>query len=287
MAGVEGRVVVITGAGGGLGRQHALLFAERGAQVVVNDLGGSRDGTGSGSEMAGSVVREIADAGGAAVPNYDNVATADGAKAIVQTALDAFGRVDIVVNNAGILRDVTLAKMTDDQWDAVIRVHLYGSHYVTKAAWPHLREQSYGRVIMTTSTSGLYGNFGQSNYGAAKLGMVGMMNTLALEGRKYNITVNAITPVAATRMTEDVMPEEVLAQLDPAFVSPAVAHLAAEECTDTGIIILAGGGQYARVAYMQAPGIHVDKVPSVEEIAARWEEITDMGGAVLGKPLSG
>ena len=287
MAGVEGRVAVVTGSGGGLGRQHALLFAQRGAKVVVNDLGGSRDGTGAGSDMADAVVQEIKDAGGEAVANYDNVATPDGGKAITQTALDAFGSVDIVVNNAGILRDVTFHKMDDAQFDSVVKVHLYGTYYVTRAAWPHMRENGYGRVIVTTSTSGLYGNFGQSNYGAAKLGVVGLINTLALEGRKYNITANAIAPIAATRMTEDIMPEEMLAALDPAFVSPLVVHLATEECTDSGEVVLAGGGNYARVHFMQAKGANFPGVPTVDDLASQWNQIMDMEGAELGKPLSG
>jgi NAD(P)-dependent dehydrogenase (short-subunit alcohol dehydrogenase family) len=287
MAGVEGRVAVVTGAGGGLGRQHALLLAERGAKVVVNDLGGARDGTGAGSAMADHVVKEITDAGGEAVANYDSVSSAQGGAGVVHAAIDAFGKVDIVVNNAGILRDVTFAKMADEQWDAVVKVHLYGTYHVTRAAWPHLREQSYGRVIVTTSTSGLYGNFGQTNYGAAKMGVVGMINTLALEGRKYNITANAVAPIAATRMTEDIMPPEMLASLDPAFVSPVVAHLCSEECTDTGEVILAGGGQYARVHLMQARGTRFEQVPSVEDLAARWDQIMDMEGAEVGRPLSG
>jgi NAD(P)-dependent dehydrogenase (short-subunit alcohol dehydrogenase family) len=286
MAGVEGRVVVVTGSGGGLGRQHALLFAERGAKVVINDLGGSRDGTGAGSEMADNVVKEIQAAGGEAAANYDNVATREGADGIIKTAIDAFGKVDIVVNNAGILRDVTFIKMEDPQWDAVVKVHLYGAYNVTKAAWAHMREQNFGRVIMTTSTSGLFGNFGQSNYGAAKLGMVGMMNTLAMEGRKYNIHVNAIAPIAATRMTEDILPEQMLQQFDPAFVSPAVVHLASEECQDTGIVVLAGGGQYARVAYFQSAGVQLSEVPSVDELAGKWAEITGLDGAKPAGPFS-
>ena len=286
MAGVEGRVVVVTGSGGGLGRQHALLFAERGAKVVINDLGGSRDGSGAGSEMADNVVKEIQDAGGEAVANYDNVATTEGAEGIIKTALDAFGKVDVVVNNAGILRDVTFVKMEDSQWESVLKVHLYGSYNVTKAAWTHMREQNFGRVIMTTSTSGLFGNFGQSNYGAAKLGMVGMMNTLAMEGRKYNIHVNAIAPIAATRMTEDILPEQMLQQFDPAFVSPAVVHLAGEECQDTGVIILAGGGQYARVAYFQSEGVNLPEVPSVDELAAKWADIVKLDGAKPAGPFS-
>jgi NAD(P)-dependent dehydrogenase (short-subunit alcohol dehydrogenase family) len=255
--------------------------------VVVNDLGGSRDGTGAGSEMADGVVKEITGAGGEAVASYDSVASPEGAAAIVQTAIDAFGRIDVVVNNAGILRDVSFGKMTDEQWDAVLKVHLYGSYHVTRAAWGHFREQSHGRVIMTTSTSGLYGNFGQTNYGAAKLGMVGMVNTLAIEGRKYNITANAVAPVAATRMTEDIMPPEVLQQLDPAYVAPVVVHLASDECTDTGEIVLAGGGHYARVHYMQAKGHRFESIPSPEAIAEQWSTIMDMSGADLAKPLSG
>jgi NAD(P)-dependent dehydrogenase (short-subunit alcohol dehydrogenase family) len=283
--GVEGRVVVVTGSGGGLGRQHALLFAQRGAKVVINDLGGSRDGTGQGSEMADQVVSEITSAGGEAVANYDNVATVEGGKAIIQTALDAFGTVDVVVNNAGILRDVSFAKMDDTQWDSVLKVHLYGTYHVTHAAWPHLREKSYGRVVVTTSTSGLYGNFGQANYGAAKLGVVGLINTLAIEGRKYNITANAIAPIAATRMTEDIMPEELLGALDPAYVSPLVVHLASEECTDSGEVVLAGGGNYARVHYMQAKGAQFSEVPSVDDLAAQWDTVMNMDGAELGKPF--
>jgi NAD(P)-dependent dehydrogenase (short-subunit alcohol dehydrogenase family) len=270
--GVEGRVVVVTGSGGGLGRQHALLFAQR-------------DGTGQGSEMADQVVSEITDAGGEAVANYDNVATAEGGKAIIQTALDAFGTVDVVVNNAGILRDVSFHKMDESQWDSVVKVHLYGTYHVTHAAWPHLREKSYGRVVVTTSTSGLYGNFGQANYGAAKLGVVGLINTLAIEGRKYNITANAIAPIAATRMTEDIMPEELLGALDPAYVSPLVVHLASEECTDSGEVVLAGGGNYARVHYMQAKGAQFSEVPSVDDLAAQWDTVMNMDGAELGKPF--
>jgi NAD(P)-dependent dehydrogenase (short-subunit alcohol dehydrogenase family) len=277
--------VVVTGSGGGLGRQHALLFAQRGAKVVVNDLGGSRDGTGAGSEMADQVVAEIKDAGGEAVANYDNVATSDGGQAIVQTAIDAYGQIDIVVNNAGILRDVTFHKMEEQQWDAVLKVHLYGTYHVTRAAWPLMRENAYGRVIVTTSTSGLYGNFGQSNYGAAKLGVVGLINSLALEGKKYNITANAVAPIAATRMTEDIMPEEMLAALDPAYVSPLVVHFAAEECTDSGEVVLAGGGNYARVHFMQAKGAQFSEIPSVDDLAAQWDTVMNMEGAELGKPF--
>lgn len=288
MAGVEGRVVVVTGAGGGLGRQHALLFAERGAKVVVNDLGSSRDGSGGDSGMADAVVAEITEAGGEAVASHHSVADPDGGDAIVQTALDAFEGIDVVVNNAGILRDVTFTKMSFDQWDTVMKVHLYGAYHVTKAAWGHFREQAHGRVLVTTSTSGLFGSFGQSNYGAAKLGLVGLVNSLALEGAKYNITANAIAPVAATRMTEDIFDDDALARLDPAWVSPAVVHLASDECTDTGTVVMAGGGTYARVAVMQAQGARFSEIPSPEQLANAWDSVTDLKGAAPGRnPLGG
>src|ERR1700753_4054642 len=200
MPGVQDRVIVVTGAGGGLGRDYALTLAKEGASVVVNDLGGARDGTGAGSAMADPVGGEIKDAGGRAVANYDSVATEEGAAGIIKTALDEFGAVHGVVSNAGILRDGTVHQMTSENWDAVLKVHLSGGFNVLRAAWPHFREQSYGRVVVATSTSGLFGNFGQANYGAAKLGLVGLINTLAQEGKKYNIHANALAPIAATRM---------------------------------------------------------------------------------------
>ncbi len=273
----DGRVVIVTGAGGGLGRSHALLFADRGAQVVVNDLGGSRDGTGAGSEMADAVVEEIKAAGGSAVANYDGVHTWEGGEAIVETAMQHFGRVDVVVNNAGILRDATVLKMTPEELDLVLKVHLYGGFHVTRAAWPHMREQAYGRVINTSSGTGLYGNFGQSNYAMAKLGLVGLTRTLALEGVKYNITSHAIAPAAASRMTEDILPEALLERLQPEYVSPLVAYLASEGCTETGRFYSLGGGYMARVALLEGEGVTFDGVPSVEDVAERIEAIDTVG----------
>ncbi|MFV0495144.1 SDR family NAD(P)-dependent oxidoreductase [Mycobacterium sp.] len=276
MPGVQDRVVVVTGAGGGLGRDYALTLAREGACVVVNDLGGARDGTGAGSAMADQVVAEIRDGGGRAVANYDSVAEPEGAAGIIKTALDEFGAVHGVVSNAGILRDGTFHKMTNENWDAVLKVHLYGGYNVIRAAWPHFREQSYGRVVVATSTSGLFGNFGQTNYGAAKLGLVGLINTLALEGAKYSIHANAVAPIAATRMTEDLMPPEVLAKLTPDFVAPVVAYLCAEECPDTASVFVVGGGKVQRVALFQNEGANFDTPPTVADVADRWSEITDL-----------
>jgi len=282
MSGVEGRVVVVTGAGGGLGRDYALLLAEQGAKVVVNDLGGSRDGTGGGAEMADRVVEEIRAAGGDAVASYDSVATREGAERIVAAAVEAYGTVHGVVNNAGILRDASFAKMTDEEWHLVQQVHLNGGFNVTKAAWPYFREQGFGRVVMAASTSGLFGNFGQSNYGAAKLGLVGLVNTLALEGARSGILANAIAPMAKTRMTVDVAPEDLLDKLPPEFVSPVVGHLLSEELTTTGAVFVVGGGQVYRVAQFQNAGVSFAKPPTMEEVADVWDQVTDMSAAVLG-----
>jgi NAD(P)-dependent dehydrogenase (short-subunit alcohol dehydrogenase family) len=279
MPGVQDRVVVVTGAGGGLGREYALTLAREGASVVVNDLGGARDGTGAGSTMADQVVAEIKDAGGRAVANYDSVADEDGAANIIKTALDEFGKIDGVVSNAGILRDGTFHKMTFDNFNAVLQVHLYGGYNVIRAAWPHFREQSFGRVVVATSTSGLFGNFGQANYGAAKLGLVGLINTLAIEGAKYNIQANALAPVAATRMTEDILPAEVLAKLKPEYVAPVVAYLCTEQCTDTGSVFIVGGGRVQRAALFENPGANFETPPSVDEVAAQWDTITDLSAA--------
>ncbi|MDT5251468.1 MAG: hypothetical protein QOH07_408, partial [Mycobacterium sp.] len=267
MPGVQDRVIVVTGAGGGLGREYALTLAKEGASVIVNDLGGSRDGTGAGHNMADQVVEEIKGAGGRAAANYDSVAEPEGAENIIKTALDEFGKVDGVVSNAGILRDGTFHKMTFENWDSVLKVHLYGGYNVIRAAWPHFREQSYGRVVVATSTSGLFGNFGQANYGAAKLGLVGLINTLAQEGAKYNIKTNAVAPIAATRMTEDILPPEVLKNLTPEFVAPVVAYLSTEEVPDTGSIFIVGGGKVQRAALFQNEGVTFETPPSVDDIA--------------------
>ncbi|MFT4263827.1 MAG: SDR family oxidoreductase [Nocardioides sp.] len=283
MPGVDGRVVIVTGAGGGLGREYALDLAANGARVVVNDLGGARDGSGAGSAMADEVVAEIREAGGEAVANYDSVATAEGAAGIVATALDAFGSVHGVVSNAGILRDASFAKLDDAGWDAVQQVHLYGGYYVTHAVWPLFREQGFGRIVVATSTSGLYGNFGQANYGAAKSGLIGLINTLAIEGAKNDIKANAIAPLAATRMTEDIAPAEFLEKLPPAFVAPVVTHLMSEELEETGSVFVVGGGQVQRVQQFQNKGVTFATPPTASEVADRWSEITDMAGATPGR----
>ena len=282
MSGVEGRVIAVTGAGNGLGREYALVLAKAGAKVVVNDLGGARDGSGAGSAAADAVVAEIRDAGGEAVANHDSVATEAGGAAVVQTGIDAFGRIDGVVANAGILRDASFQKMTAADWDAVQQVHLYGAFYVVHAAWPHLREQKHGRVVVATSTSGIYGNFGQANYSAAKGGLIGLINTLAIEGKKNNVLANAIAPMAATRMTEDIAPSEVLAKLAPEHVAPVVGYLLADESTATGNVYVVGGGQVHRVKQFQSKGVAFAEVPTIDQVADRWDEIDDLAGAVPG-----
>jgi len=277
----DGRVAIVTGAGGGLGRAHALLLASRGAKVVVNDLGGAFDGTGAGTTMAEKVAEEIRSAGGEAVPNYDGVDTWQGGQAIVKTAVDAFGKVDILINNAGILRDKSFMKMEEEDIDKVFAVHLKGAFNVTKAAFPVMRENNYGRIVMTTSATGLYGNFGQANYGAAKLGLVGFMNTLKIEGARYNILVNTIAPIAGTRMTAGVMPPDLVEKLKPDYVSPIVAYMCSEECTDSGIVFVAGAGYFSRAVMVEGPGTILDakKGVSIEDIRDRLADIKKLEGA--------
>jgi NAD(P)-dependent dehydrogenase (short-subunit alcohol dehydrogenase family) len=269
--GFEGRVAIITGAGGGLGREHALLLASRGAQIVVNDLGGAVDGTGSSTGPAQTVVEEIEALGGAAVADGNSVASPEGAQAMVKTALDAFGRVDIVINNAGILRDKSFQNMTQDLWDSVIAVHLTGAFNVTRAAWPHLREQAYGRIVSTSSAAGIFGNFGQTNYGAAKMGIVGLTRVWAQEGAKYNIKANAIAPVARTRMTEDLL-GPLVEKLDPSLVSPVVAYLASEACPVTSEVYSVGGGRVSRVFIAEGPG-YFKKDLTLEDVRDNFETI--------------
>jgi NAD(P)-dependent dehydrogenase (short-subunit alcohol dehydrogenase family) len=272
--GFDGKVAIITGAGGGLGREHALEFARRGARVVVNDLGGAVDGTGGSASPAQEVVAEIEALGGEAVADGNSVATPDGGEAIVKTAIDTFGRVDIVVNNAGILRDKTFHNMTDDLVTPVIDVHLKGAFYVTRPAWVHFREQGYGRVINTSSNSGLLGNFGQANYGAAKMGLVGLTRVLAAEGAKYNINANAIAPVAKTRMTEDIL-GGLAEQLDPRLVTPVVIWLAHESNTTTGSVYSTAGGTVARFFIGLTQGTHRGAAITAETVRDDWEQIND------------
>jgi len=279
MPGVQGRVAIVTGAGRGLGRAHARLLAQGGASVVVNDLRPpDSDGLDSPAE---SVAAEIRDAGGEAVADHSDISTTEGGQSLVTRALNEFGTIDIVINNAGVLRDASFHKMPAEAWDTVLRVHLDGAFHVTRAAWPHFREQRFGRVVVTTSGAGTFGNFGQANYAAAKLGLVGLINTLAIEGAKHGITANAVSPVAATRMTAGLLPDGGV--FDPAFVSPAVVYLASDECETTGEIIRAGGGSFARVAYLVSRGASFDEVPTVEQLAERWPAILDMSEASEGK----
>ncbi|MEE9102330.1 MULTISPECIES: SDR family oxidoreductase [Pseudomonas] len=278
----DGKVVIVTGAGGGIGRAHALLFAKHGATVVVNDLGGSTHGEGANASAADRVVAEIREAGGTAIANHDSVT--DGEK-IVRQAVEAFGRIDVVVNNAGILRDKTFHKMEDADWDLVYKVHVEGAYKVTRAAWPFMREQGYGRVIFTSSTSGIYGNFGQSNYGMAKLGLYGLTRNLAIEGRKNNIFVNAIAPTGGTRMTEGLIPPQVFEQLKPELVSPLVVYLGSEACQETSGLFEVGGGWIGKVRWERSLGVGFDprKGFSVEDVAANFAQICDFENAAHPK----
>jgi NAD(P)-dependent dehydrogenase (short-subunit alcohol dehydrogenase family) len=279
--GYDGKVVIITGAGGGLGRQHALLMASRGALVVINDLGGAVDGSGSDKGAAERVVDEIKALGGEAVADTNSVATPEGGKAIVQTAVDAFGRVDVLINNAGILRDKSFHNLTFNDTDPdllnpVLDVHLKGAFYVTQPAWVIMREQGYGRIVSTSSAAGIFGNFGQTNYGAAKMGLVGFTRVLAVEGAKYNIKANAIAPLALTRMTENIM-GGLGDKLDPALVSPVVAYLAHEDCPVSGEVFSVGGGRVAQVFIGETKGYFKADL-AMEDIRDNWSTITDQSG---------
>jgi len=274
----DNKVALITGAGGGLGRSHALLLASRGAKVVVNDLGGSLSGEESSQTPAQKVVDEIKAAGGEAIANYDSVSSAEGAASMVKSAVDSFGRLDILVNNAGILRDSSFAKMSEADFDAVIAVHLKGAFNVTHAAWPILREQGYGRVIMTASAAGLYGNFGQANYSSAKMALVGLGQTLAMEGAKYNILTNIIAPIARSRMTETIFDAEVLQNIEPSLVSPLVALLSSEACPSNGQIYEIGAGLVTRLRWARSSPFSVDPKDglSIEQLRDNWSQIESL-----------
>ena len=269
------QVAIVTGAGGGLGRCHALELARLGAKVVVNDLGGTMDGSGGSSEAAESVVAEIKTIGGEAIANGGSVSDRAGAQSMVDDAMNAWGRVDVLINNAGILRDKSFSKMTLDDFEMVVNVHLLGAAYCSHAVWPIMREQNYGRILMTTSPSGLYGNFGQTNYGAAKMGQVGLMNSMKIEGAKNNIHTNSIAPVAATRMTENLMPEEVLEKLGPELVTPAAIFLVSEDAPN-GVILQAQGGQYSLAAVVENSGVNLGVDATADDVAASYEAIVDM-----------
>ena len=269
------QVAIVTGAGGGLGRCHALELARRGAKVVVNDLGGTMDGSGGSTEAAESVVAEIKAIGGEAIANGGSVSDRSGAQSMVDDAMNAWGRVDVLINNAGILRDKSFSKMTLDDFEMVVNVHLLGAAYCSHAVWPIMREQNYGRILMTTSPSGLYGNFGQTNYGAAKMGQVGLMNSMKIEGAKNNIHTNSIAPVAATRMTENLMPEEVLEKLGPELVTPAAIFLVSEDAPN-GVILQAQGGQYSLAAVVENSGVNLGVDATADDVAASYEAIVDM-----------
>jgi len=278
----DGRVAIITGAGGGLGKTYALLLGKRGAKVVVNDLGGKPDGTGASTSMADTTVSEIKAAGGEAVANYDSVSTPDGGKKITQCALDHFGRVDIVINNAGVLRDKTFLKLTPEELEIVLDVHLKGAFYVTQPAFASMKENNYGRILMTASAAGVFGNFGQTNYGAAKMGLVGLAHVLAIEGAKNNIKCNVIAPIAKTRMTEQLL-GPLADQVLPEHVTPLVAYLVSEKCELTHEVFSVGGGRFARIFVGLAPGWYAGKgkVASPEDIRDHIDQIRNPEGYII------
>jgi NAD(P)-dependent dehydrogenase (short-subunit alcohol dehydrogenase family) len=278
MLNFQGKTAIVTGAGGGLGRTYALELARRGARVMVNDLGGAADGSGGSSEAALRVVAEIKAAGGEAIANGSSVTDRAGVARLVAETMERFGRIDILVNNAGILRDKSFQKMELDDAQAVLDVHLTGAFNCTKAVWAIMNAQNYGRIVMTTSPSGLYGNFGQANYGAAKMGLVGLMNTLKLEGGRKNIHINCISPVAATRMTADLMPQEALDQLAPEKITPGVIYLCSEAAPN-GTILQAAGGRFSLAAIVESPWIDLGETPTAENVQAQWERISDLSAA--------
>src|SRR5690349_15832435 len=277
-----GKVAIVTGAGGGLGLTHALALATPGAKVVINDLGGAMDGSGGNSKAAEAVVAEIKAAGGTAIANGSSVSDVKGVELLVKQTMEAFGRIDILINNAGILRDKSFKKMEIADFQVVIDVHLMGTAICTKAVWPIMTEQNYGRIVVTTSPSGLFGNFGQANYGAAKLGVVGFMNTLKIEGAKNNVKINAIAPVAATRMTESLMPQEMLAKLGPELVTPGVVYLCSEDAP-SGVTLQAMGGRFNIAQIVENEWVDLGANCTVEAVADKWSKITDLTGA---KPRS-
>jgi NAD(P)-dependent dehydrogenase (short-subunit alcohol dehydrogenase family) len=278
------RVVIVTGAGGGLGRTYALDFASRGAKVVVNDLGGASDGTGASASMADQVVKEISEAGGTAVSNHDSVSTPEGGESIVQTAIDNFGRIDVVINNAGILRDKTFAKLSPEELEIVLDVHLKGAFFVSQPAFRSMKENGYGRFVFTASAAGIFGNFGQSNYGAAKMGLLGLSNVLAVEGLKYNIRSNVIAPIARTRLTENLL-GPLAEKLAPECVTPLTVYLASEANENTHEVYSVGGGRFARVFVGLCPGWMAEggagAVVTAEDVQANLEQIRDPEGYII------
>ncbi len=274
----DGKVAIVTGAGGGLGKEHALELARRGAKVVVNDLGGSLDGQGGSSAAAEAVVAEIKAAGGEAFANGSSVTDDAGVKHMIDQAMNQWGRIDIIIANAGILRDKSFSKMEIADFEIVLNVHVMGTMKPVKAAWEIMKAQNYGRIVVTTSSSGLYGNFGQTNYGAAKLGIVGFMNTLKIEGQKNNIHVNAVAPFAGTRMTEGLMPPEIFEKIKPQYVTPGVIYLASDEAP-TGAILTAGGGGFALARIYETEGVYLGEGGlSAEEVRENWDQISDPTG---------
>ena len=271
------QVAVVTGAGGGLGKEYALLLAKMGAKVVVNDLGCAMDGSGKARSTADAVVKEIEDAGGEAVANYDGVDSPEGGNSIVRTAIDHFGRIDILINNAGILRDKSFHKMAQESWAQILTVHLSGAFHCSQPAYQYMREQQYGRIVLTTSSAALFGNFGQTNYGAAKLALVGLMNSLRIEGKSRNVLVNAVAPQAVTRMTEKIIPPDLHNLLAPPYVAPVVAYLCSRECKESGSIFNVGGGCVSRSQILTGPVTFLGKeIASVDDVSEKWPEILSM-----------